>query len=1295
MKTKSFVLIYTFLYFFSPAWSQKSEVWFHPNHGQWNENVLYKVDLAEGAFYIENDGFTFALDNLHEYYGHNHHEGHEHEEFSTLKRHTIFSKFQGSSWQGEVTETDTSAFYRNYLLGSDSSKWASKVYSFQTLLLHDYYPGIDLKLEATERAVKYSFIVSPMADISNIKLVHLGADSISKDGSSVYLHTRFGAIQESNLNVWNEDGQGSKTLVEAEFIVEDNESYFHFPNGYDKNQKLIIDPELTFSSFTGSGADNWGFTAAPDPDANTFGGGIVFGSGYPITAGALDASFNGGEGSNSIDIGISKYNVNGSSLIYSTYVGGSRNEAPTSIVSNQNGELYVLGVTSSVNFPMSGSPVQPNFAGGQSTNQNNLAFSGTDLVVFKLSQDGTQLLGSTYFGGSGNDGLNLGTLLYNYGDQFRGEIIVDEASNVYFASTTRSNDFPTPNGFNSTLSGSQDAVVAKLSPNLDQVTWSTYVGGSGLESGYALQVSSKGNLYLTGGTTSNSMGFPSGNSLSFNGGNSDGYILQLDGTNSQPISGTFVGTSSYDQSFFVQLDLDDNVYVFGQTEGNMSVSNGVYGNPNSGQFIRKYDESLNLIEWTTRVGAGSGRVEISPTAFLVSDCYEIYFAGWGGQTNQSEQATQSSSAGLPTTPNAYQGNTNGNNFYVAVLAQDASELNYASFMGGISNSPNHVDGGTSRFDKKGRIYHAVCASCGSSNTGFTSTPGAFATQSGSSNCNMAVFKFDLGIIDAILTTLTPVICIPEEAIFENNSQNANQFFWDFGDGNTSTEFEPTHGYTEPGNYTVTLVAMDSTGCYEVDSAFVDISVGSFEGIVNDPGTIVCPGDTVQLQASGGVDYSWYPTEFLSDSTIANPTAVIEETTTFWVTISDSCGVDSLSVTIEVFGGDADASDDMQMCIGDTISLMAEGGETYDWNPSNFIESSSTNDEVVVSPQQTTTYSVIITTEEGCEIEKEIFVEVFLDLPEPVIESSITACKGDSVQTEISGGDTYLWRPSTGVDYDTASLVNIYVNSDMWYYVDFTNACGTVTDSLQIIAIEVDAQAGNDTIVCPKEPVNLWASGGETYLWSPPEYVADPNSPNTTAAPPSATVYSVLVTDDLGCQATATVDIDHFPTPYVAASPDYYGFKGDEVVLHAEGSGNGVYTWFPSEYINCVNCQTIVAQPPTNYTYTVEFIDENGCVAKDNVNIYFDALIYVPNTFTPNGDGFNDYFFPEGGNIDRFEMLIFNRWGELIYEFESFDDQWDGTYQGELVPDGTYVWKIIYTDFNYNTEEIVGHVNVLK
>ena len=212
---------------------------------------------------------------------------------------------------------------------------------------------------------------------------------------------------------------------------------------------------------------------------------------------------------------------------------------------------------------------------------------------------------------------------------------MDDGGNVYISSTTRSIDFPTVNAIQTSLSGPQDAVAFKMSPSLNSLLWSTYFGGVGSETGNSIQLNSAGEVYFVGGTTSMNLVFNSGQSLAYNGGIADGYAVHLNGTTGAMLSGTYIGMTEYDQVYCVQLDIDDNVYVLGQTESNWPITAGHYGVANSGQFIRKYNGGLTTTLWTTMVGAGTGHVEISPTAFLVSDCYDIYFSGWGGALNLS------------------------------------------------------------------------------------------------------------------------------------------------------------------------------------------------------------------------------------------------------------------------------------------------------------------------------------------------------------------------------------------------------------------------------------------------------------------------------------------------------------------------------------------------------------------------------------------------------------------------------------------------------------------------------------
>lgn len=1281
-------IILTYCFLFSILLVFGQDVWMFPNRGQWDEKIKYSIDLSLGKMYIEEKGMTFFFSDILEHKHNNNNDG-------TVKYHAVHQRLIGAQQPTQIIEDHFSQHYHNYILGNEFTKWKSEIRGLGYLKFNEVYPGISQRYVSQGGSIAYHFDIAANSSPSQIRFKIEGGQQmrIDPDGSLVITH-RFGEIHQSAPTAWNVGEDGTKIFRTCRFKLIGNEFSFEFPNGFDSTQPLVIDPSLTFSTFSGATSDNWGFTATPDANGNLFGGGIVFGSGYPTTAGAYDVSFGGGTGSFPMDVTISKYTTNGNALMYSTFLGGSGNETPHSIVAAPNGELYIYGVTSSTNFPMAGTPYDNSFAGGPNVTQNSLNFNGSDIFIARLSPAGNALLSSTFIGGSGTDGLNISALNYNYGDQFRGEIILDSQQNVFVSSTSVSSNFPTVNAIQGTLSGSQDAVIFKLNSNLSSLLWSTYFGGTGVETGNSITISNDGTVYVAGGTTSTNLPVTGGHGTTYSGGSADGYVLRINGNSGTLLSGSYIGTSKYDQAYFVQTDPDNFVYVYGQTASPFPISPGRYGTNNSGQFIRKYTSNLINVVWTTSIGAGTGNPEISPTAFLVSDCYDIYIAGWGGQLNSSNgQATFSSTNGFQITADAYQTMTNGSNFYVAVLSPDAAQLKYATFMGGMTSSSNHVDGGTSRFDKSGRIYHAVCGACGGNPTGFTSTPGSFSPTNPSSNCNMATFKFELNKITAALPEVQNG-CAPHTIQFQNNSVNGNAYLWNFGDGNTSTAQFPSHTYTSPGVYTVRLRVSDSFGCFSPDSAEVTVRIGGFTpGTAQTVGSI-CAGQTAQLNASGGGTYLWSPAEFLNNPNIPNPIATVNTTTTFNVTISDTCGSNTVPVVVPVFTNSLEISPDTSICLGASVPLFANTGGNVLWSPSLYLDNpSSTNP--TSTPESTITYLAVSTTDQGCTVSDTVRISVYFELPNINLPDSTQMCRGSQVGLNALGGNAYLWYPNEYISNIDQALATVYPPSDKWYYVDVTNACGTIRDSIFVEVTEAVIFAGNDTIICSGETAILWAEGAVDYLWHPFNTVVSQTQNTVRVKPSISTEYMVVGVDAIGCRDTAFVEVVVNPHPTLIISPTIYAFYDDEVELNAQTNTSGNFVWFPSEGLTCVNCPNPIATPNVNTTYYVSFTDDNGCKNTSYVSIKYDVVIYVPNTFIPDGDGVNDYFRVYGGNIAEMECFIYNRWGELLKVLRSTDEYWDGTYKGKKCQDGTYVWKLVYQDFAKTRHILTGHVNILR
>src|SRR5690606_22202911 len=269
-----------------------------------------------------------------------------------------------------------------------------------------------------------------------------------------------------------------RTEVKVQYEIKSGNRVKLKAGNYDKTRVLIIDPSLIFSSFTGSAASNYGFTATPGPDGSLFAGGIVFGDGFPVTVGAYQSNFGGGVGANSgTDIGIMKFSPTGNQRLYATYIGGNRNEYPHSMYCDPNGNLVILGRSYSSDYPATA-------VIGTAAN------STSNIVITKLNSTGSALIGSIKIGGSGDDGYNVSDMQatgsYNntsvlrfYGDDSRSEVVLDENNFIYVVAQTKSGDFPvTAGAIQSNLRGNQDGVVMKINPDCTNLIWATYLGGS-------------------------------------------------------------------------------------------------------------------------------------------------------------------------------------------------------------------------------------------------------------------------------------------------------------------------------------------------------------------------------------------------------------------------------------------------------------------------------------------------------------------------------------------------------------------------------------------------------------------------------------------------------------------------------------------------------------------------------------------------------------------------------------------------------------------------------------------------
>ena len=1221
---RKFVLLVIGIVTSLTIFAQNSEIYFTENKHQWADNVLFRSQLYGGYVFLEKNSLTYYFRDS-ESLKHRHatteiteefldssrrffeqtgkqlplaEKAHSHE----MKAHAYRVNFLNANTKVKPYGFNQNAYTENYLTGPNPKKWSSDVRSFNDVMYKNLYKNIDLHLYGNSADLKYDFVVYPggnpqkivleYTDVPSMKVRHDGVLVITTSVNEVYEQKPFAYQIIDNDTV----------EIPCAYHLENFKVTYDLGT-YSPEYTLYIDPNLVFSTYTGSTADNWGFTATYDSKNNAYLAGIVEGFGFPVNMGAIQLTYAGGNW----DIGLIKLDETGKRRLYATYLGGSSCEMPHSLIVNSNDELLMLGTTGSADFPAYNG-YQTTFQGGDSVLYDNLILfeHGVDIFVAKIAEDGSSILSSTFLGGSKNDGLNFSweegdlyygydSLYYNYGDGARGEIMIDDNDNVYIASTTFSTDFPIVNGFQSASGGSQDAVVCKLSPDLARLEWSTYIGGDSKDAAYSIDVDHEDGAYITGGTCSSTLNFQSGGYQTERiGGTVDAFVVKLDKNTGSLQGATYFGSEEYDQAHFVRVNSNNDVFIFGQTTApnNTLIYNAKYNNPNSGQFLASFTNDLSDLRWSTVFGSGSGVPNISPTAFEVDICNRIYLAGVGrewpdylGQWYINGNMyiydygwlSINGTKGMDITPDAYQNVTDGKDFYIMVIDDEANNLDYASYFGELSDAyilynpyagtytyngcaasgRDHVDGGTSRFDANGYVYQSVCASCGGCN-GFpiSPNPGAWSTRNNASNCNSAVFRFviDFGLIEADFD-IPEVGCLSKELTFNNTTKihynNPHVTYkWDFGDGTTSTDESPSHTYKENGTYTITLFVQDSTSCNQSDSVSKKLTISTKINYETLETQNICLGESVLIgipnEYNPELEYDWNPEDWLTDPTQPHTYASPEDTTTYELTVTSGWCQTVYKQTVNVFNENYFVKEinvvkngqkqKPQVCLGETIKLVAETNapsQRYLWatdaNFFNIINPDFSLDYIEITPTENTTYYVK-TLSTYCEFEAEssITVEVFHNDISAFGDTLI--CKGDIVPVSVQNLTpenelSYQWTPkpsiSTGETSETA-----YVNpsSTTDFIVIATDAIGcSYSDTVHVDVDEMKFLIANE------EPISCHGKNDaqlevEVLGIEPIQYTWEDGSTLLSRYDLGPGTYTVIVVDSLGCTNEKVFDV---------------------------------------------------------------------------------------------------------------------------------------------------------------------------
>jgi hypothetical protein len=605
-------------------------------------------------------------------------------------------KLAGANAHARVTGAEALPGKSNYFVGKDPKQWRTNLPTYGAVKYSDVYPGIDLVYHGNQRLLEYDFVVAPGADPRLIDLRFRSAKKlrVNSEGALVIGLGASEVIEHAPV-VYQEIGGVRKTFA-GRYVMRGRGRVGFSVAEYDRSRALVIDPTLVYSTYLGGSGSRYtgdqlnaiavdgsgnayvtgsttssdypttpgafqptlqgdvnvfvtklnatgsalvystylggagGYGIAVDPSGNAYVTGIA-GPDFPTTPGAFQTTFGGVE-----DAFVTKLNATGSALVYSTYLGGDRQDQGDAIAIDASGNAYIAG-GAGANFPTTPGAFQTAFRGGN--------LYETNAFVSKLNTTGSALIYSTYLGGSG--GLSGG------GGDLAWGIAVDAAGNAYVVGVTNSSNFPTTSGaFQTTFGGPSngtDAFVSKLNATGSDLDYSTYLGG--VAGGYGIAVDIAGHAYVVGYTQSNFPTTSGAFQTTYGGPNADAFVSKLNATGSALDYSTYLGGSNGDWGSGIAIDASGNAYVTGYTySSDFPTTPGAFQNNErspGGAFVTELNPGGSALLYSTYLG-GTGTFSYGIAVDTSGNAYVIGSPG-----------TFFPSIFFPTTPGAFQATPRG------------------------------------------------------------------------------------------------------------------------------------------------------------------------------------------------------------------------------------------------------------------------------------------------------------------------------------------------------------------------------------------------------------------------------------------------------------------------------------------------------------------------------------------------------------------------------------------------------------------------------------------------------------
>ncbi len=1369
---------------------------FRKNSGQYNSDILYRMTSGQTSIAFYKDKIQFGLRKP----GKNKLKSQT--ELGSVAFSIWEMSFENMSPEIAIMASEKlESRFNQFKAGTDES---IELEDYGKLTYKNIYKNIDLVFYLNkDKTLKYDFIVNPGGDYSQIKLKYNGLKKLKTDTKgNLTLITPWGyKIKEGKPVSWQLTSNG-KVPVDIDYSVKNNSVTYKSNSKLAANTTLVIDPMMLDWStyFYGKviSTNGWGWTYLLDMDIDKdnnvyvcgmtteafptkvgtydttmsssfnyegfvakmslnadslllftyIGGssyeyilsisvnsqkqpvisGFTYSNDYPITSGAYDKIGGTGTGYRGF---ITKFSVDFKSLVYSTYFGKS-NSWGTIIQSMQvaaNGDVVFTGNTSAQDFPTTAGCYQSSYGGGPN-----------DAFLTRLSADGSKLIYSTYFGGTGDDKA--------------ADLSLNSIEDVYLVGSTSNSNFPLTTGakgpFKYTNSDAMDGFVARIQNDGKKMIWSKMMGGSNLDYFEGLYVNSNDELYVGGFSNSGDFYTTPGVVQPNNNGGYDHVIVKMNKSGTSVYYSTYLGGSG-----------DDYFYTGWFWNSNIRIAANVKDEPIIGGATKSkdYPVTADALQKTNRATGNTWATNLAITKLNYDGTKILYGTYFGGSYYEyptvlkvKKISCMSSilyggitlSNDYPTTKGVFheKGKTGSSWYYQGFMSRFRDTL-YTEPIG-FKDDFIECDNVYEILDAKNRGGNYLWSDGSKKQLLIVTDTGKYWVR--------ATYGCDT-VSDTIRIRLqySPKLNLTKDTTLCNNSSGytidakndtiLRKYLW------STKDTSRTILVTKPGLYKVkvstpncgsledsTLVKFlkkpdikaikDSLFCDNINWVVKTDSLGpgtKYYWSTKDTGlsTKITKVGNYYLKVNNycGYDSVNFKTTLLytpkvnlpKDTTVCDifslhykigkpnneeyylwfdpvnkvgygikDTFTINTSGLWGASVKNSCGeaIDSIKIS-QLFSPKLNLGNDSVYC--NTISKLIKIGIPNNGESYLWSSSNASNLETITNAGK---YWASIKNICGEKRDTIVFTQknsLTIDLGNDSVFCNSVSKSFDITQPDVDA--VYKWNDgSAGKTYTSSKPEKVWAS--------ITNLCGTVKDSVYFTMITTPTvNLGKDYTFCDNvSPVSLnvgKTSNDEIYLWS------DSKTTNSNTFP-NAGKHWVELRNKCGI-ASDTMQIVVIVSPTVNVGPDTALCGYFSLPLDAGNTGLAYY-WEPTGETT----QTIVANKQAVYKVTVT--DANGCFGTDEMQVKDDCKSkwYIPTSFSPNGDLVNDDFAPVLINCENYSLKIYNAWGEKLFETNDPNEKWDGSYKGKVLPDGNYLYIV-----NFKSSEdkkwynLSGGLKVLK